>query len=145
VLLELGATPFARLEQWRDSDIHVYDDWARTIAAGDWLSATVRVPMHSWHRGVARQYFEEHPDARASIEREAASQGRDPDELLWARWMHVPQFYQDPLYPYLVALTYRTLPEPVPSTSLSGRRSSACCRSCSSGLSRGAISASSPG
>src|SRR5262249_54450714 len=106
-LVELSATPLARLEQWRESDMHVYDEWARTIAAGDWLSATVRVPMHSWHRGVAHQYFEDHPEVRATVERDAASQGREPAELLWARWLHLPQFYQDPLYPYLVAVTYR--------------------------------------
>ena len=105
-LVELSATPLARMEQWRESDMHVYDEWGRAIAAGDWLSATVRVPMHSWHRGVAHQYFEDHPEVRAAIEREAMSQGREPDELLWARWMHLPQFYQDPLYPYLVGLTY---------------------------------------
>jgi 4-amino-4-deoxy-L-arabinose transferase-like glycosyltransferase len=106
LLLELNGTPLARLEQWRESDMHVYDGWARRIAAGDWLSATVPVPMHSWHHGVARQYFADHPDARATIEREAAEQGREPDELLWSHWMHVPQFYQDPLYPYLIAVTY---------------------------------------
>ena len=91
VFLELHRTPLAHLEQWRESDMHVYDAWARTIVAGDWLSANVRVPMHSWHHGVARQYFADHPEAQAEIEREVTLQGRESDELLWSRWMHVPE------------------------------------------------------
>jgi hypothetical protein len=100
---QLDATPFIHMERWAQTDMHYYDGWARQIASGDWLSRTVPMPMHRWHHEVAQAYFRTHPDARASFGRD----GRDPDAALWAQWMGAPRFYQDPLYPYLIALVYR--------------------------------------
>jgi 4-amino-4-deoxy-L-arabinose transferase-like glycosyltransferase len=113
---ELDATPFMHLERWRQSDMHYYDDWARRIAAGDWRSASVAVPIHAWHHAVADAY-------RASARPPAAPGARPPeapgvrsadrpegqvsDEALWSHWMRTPAFYQDPLYPYLIAVIYR--------------------------------------
>jgi Dolichyl-phosphate-mannose-protein mannosyltransferase len=102
-LLQLETTPFLHMERWAQTDMHYYDDWARRIAAGDWWSWTVPMPMHRWHREVAQLYFAEHPDVRAQLARD----GADPEEAIWSRWMGAPRFYQDPLYPYLLAIVYR--------------------------------------
>jgi 4-amino-4-deoxy-L-arabinose transferase-like glycosyltransferase len=109
--VQLNGTPVIEMQRWSQTDMHYYDEWAQQIAAGDWLSSNVRVPMHRWHREVAQQYFSTHPDARAALTGEIAREklAIDPEALLWSRWMHVPQFYQDPLYAYLIAVTYRTL------------------------------------
>ncbi len=100
---QLDATPFLHLERWAQSDMHYYDGWARQIAAGDWLSRRVPMPMHRWHHEVAQAYFTRHPGIKSELERD----GADPDAALWARWMGAPRFYQDPLYPYLLAVVYR--------------------------------------
>jgi 4-amino-4-deoxy-L-arabinose transferase-like glycosyltransferase len=107
--VQLNATPFIQMHQWRQTDMHYYDGWARQIASGDWLSSSVRLPMHRWHREVAARYFTEHPDAKRNLEQEAARSGpaMDAEEMLWSHWMRLPQFYQDPLYPYLIAATYK--------------------------------------
>ena len=107
--VQLAPTPFLHLERWAQSDMHYYDAWARQIADGDWLSRTVPMPMHRWHHEVAQQFFADHPDERAAFDAAAARAGGrvDADTLVWSRWMRVPVFYQDPLYPYLVAATYR--------------------------------------
>jgi 4-amino-4-deoxy-L-arabinose transferase-like glycosyltransferase len=106
--VQLNSTPLVEAQKWQQTDMHYYDEWARAIAAGDWLSATVHVPMHRWHHDVARRYFDSHPETRAALERDPTSGASlDPDERLWRRWMRVPQFYQDPLYAYLIAITYR--------------------------------------
>jgi 4-amino-4-deoxy-L-arabinose transferase-like glycosyltransferase len=108
--LQLNATPFVALHHWRQTDMHYYDEWARAIADGDWRSASIGVPMHRWHRDVAAIYFAQHPDRRAGFEHAAAhaTAPADADAALWAAWMRTPRFYQDPLYPYLVAITYKT-------------------------------------
>ena len=96
--------------------MHYYDAWGRQIAGGDWLSRSVGVPMHGWHHRVAERYFAAHPDVRAGLIERAKAQGgdaADPDALLWSRWTGRPQFYQDPLYSYLVGLTYRVFGDDV--------------------------------
>ena len=112
---QLAQTPFLRLDRWAQTDMHYYDAWARHISAGDWQSASVPLPMHRWHHEIAQQYFLEHPDARAAAQQRTGQRGGTPDadEAIWEEWMGAPRFYQDPLYPYLAALTYKvTGPDP---------------------------------
>ena len=106
--LQLNATPFIGMHQWRQTDMHFYDGWARQIAAGDWASRAVGVPMHRWHHDVAEYYLARHPDVKPALAGDAARarSAMDPDEVLWSRWMGVPRFYQDPLYAYLIAGAY---------------------------------------
>ena len=92
---------------------HYYDAGTADRRGRIWLWS--RLPMHSWHRSVAAQYLSAHTDDRERLSQEAATAGGDvtPEELLWNRWMGMPAFYQDPLYAYLIALTYRVAgPDP---------------------------------
>ena len=98
---EISGTPLSQMDRWAQTDMHYFDAWARQIAAGDWTSAQVPMPMHRWHREIAGRYLGAHPDVNASL-REAV----DPEAALWARWMQAPRFYQDPLYSYGVAAAY---------------------------------------
>lgn len=108
---EMNATPLINLDRWSQSDMHYYNDWARQIAAGDWLSANVGPPMHLWQRDIADQYLTEHPLERADLEQQTRTAGSDVDldAVLWRTWMHTPRFYQDPVYQYLVGVTYKIL------------------------------------
>jgi len=101
--LQVRSTPLVQMDRWRQTDMNYYVEWARRIEAGDWRSASLPLPMHRWHHDVAARYWAGHPDEKASF----AQTGRDPDEALWARWMRVPRFYQDPLYAYLIAAADR--------------------------------------
>ena len=107
--LQLNGDPAIELHRFVQSDMNYFDAWGRKIAQGDWLSASVTVPMHDWQRAVADQYFAEHPEARTTLVQQAGQSGAvsDADLLLWSQWMGGHQFYQDPLYPYLIGLTYR--------------------------------------
>jgi Dolichyl-phosphate-mannose-protein mannosyltransferase len=112
--LQLNATPLVALHRVEQTDMHYYHEWGRRVSEGDWLSVSVDVPMHPWQYDVAAQYFSDHPDARADPA-DAGSPGPHPDPAaqLWSRWMGGEQFYQDPLYSYLIGLTYRvTGPDP---------------------------------
>lgn len=79
--------------------MNFYDRWAKRIAAGDWLTDTRMRPYHSGHARVARQAYllsgasEPFDDARG--------------ERIWDSWLGEKSFYQDPLYPYWLAILYR--------------------------------------
>jgi len=80
--LQAGAGPYLELHRLEATDMHYYEDWGRRVAGGDWLSSSISMPMHSWHRAIG-------------------------DEGRWSRWLRPRQFYQDPLYSYLIGVTYR--------------------------------------
>jgi hypothetical protein len=109
--VQLAQSPFVEMYQWRQSDMHYYNGWARQIASGDWWSRTVPIPMHRWHREIAAAYLSQHPDARAAFDTKATppGDGGAAEGRVWSHWMGAPRFYQDPLYPYLIAATYLTV------------------------------------
>jgi hypothetical protein len=106
--LQLNASPCIDLHRWDQTDMHYFDTWGKAIAGGDWLSASVGVPMHTWHKEVADRYFTNHPGVRPRLDAEAtrAGAGATATALLWAQWTGGHQFYQDPLHAYLVGATY---------------------------------------
>lgn len=112
---QLTAGPGIDLHRWNQTDMYYYEAWGRQIADGDWLSASVTVPMHDWHHRVAERYLADHPEIRSELTAEGSQGGpaRDTDTLLWTHWMGSRQFYQDPLYPYLIGLTYRVFGDDV--------------------------------
>jgi tetratricopeptide (TPR) repeat protein len=106
---ELNASPLIELHRWDQSDMHYYDGWGRQIARGDWLSRAITPPMHAWQRAVAESYFARNPDVRAALSAspQQSSLQQDADTALWLSWTGGHRFYEDPLYPYLIGLTYR--------------------------------------
>ena len=110
---QAGEGPLRAMNGWDQSDMAFFDRWARVIAEGDWLTDRALHPQHNWHHEIARRYFEAHPEAAAAL---AAGRGLSPEEAsaeLWDRWYGGKTFHQEPLYPYLVAVTYRLLgPDP---------------------------------
>jgi hypothetical protein len=107
--LELNQGPCIWQHRWDQSDMHFFDAWARDIAGGDWLTDKSLHPLHGWHQVVAAEYFRLYPEQATALEGDGAS-GSTPEVLaqgLWNRWYGGKAFHQEPLYPYLVALTYK--------------------------------------
>ena len=50
--------------------MYFFDRWARTIAAGDWLTEQPLHPHTFWHRVITEPYLAEHPEAVAAILRD---------------------------------------------------------------------------
>ena len=108
--LELLNSPLVSLHEWDQTDMNTFHRWAQTIAGGDVWSKTVQPPLHRWHREIAADYARIFPDRWAELCAEVGTE--DPDAVarrLWERWCGGGRTYQGPLYPYLVALTYRLL------------------------------------
>ena len=108
-----AAPPIAAFQNWAETDMHYFDDWGRDLASGDLLSRQISIPMHRWQRDVAATYLTTHPDEQRALSAAARGAPTDLESLLWARWLHLPQFYQDPLYGYGVGAVYRVFgPDP---------------------------------
>jgi len=103
-LVELNDGPLLAQQEWAESDMWFFDRWARDIVGGDWLSDRALHPLHSWHRELAAAYFAAHPEAAEA--RAGGPGAADPAQALWNRWLGGKTFHQEPLYAYLVALTY---------------------------------------
>lgn len=106
---ELSGGPLMHEHEFQESDMAFFDRWARDIAAGDLLTDKALHPQHQWHKEVAEVYFTEHPTATAELSRQA---GRplsldEASAMLWERWYGGKSFHQEPLYPYLLAITYK--------------------------------------
>ena len=108
---ELNAGPCIWQHRWTQSDMNFFDHWAGQIAAGDWLCQHVDPPVHQWHELVAQEYYQHHPQELEEARRAEAAGGASPARSLWNRWAGENRFYQDPAYPYLVALTYKICPD----------------------------------
>lgn len=78
--------------------MHFFWSWGRGIAAGDWLSLESGRPAHTWHDKFAREIHE----ASGSPE----PYGPEVRRRLWDRWLGGARFYQDPLYPYVLAASF---------------------------------------
>ncbi len=107
--LEFNRGPGMWQYRWDQSDMHFFDTWARDLAGGDWLTAKPLHPLHEWQRLLAADYFRLHPEAAGAL---LAQQGPakvpvDAARLLWTRWYGGRAFHQEPLYPYLIGLTYK--------------------------------------
>ncbi len=98
---QIRESPLSHLHHWSETDMHFYHGWAESIVAGDLLTARRMKPYHSWHMRVARAVHAVHAAAGAPEPFDDAIGRR-----LWDRWLGERTFYQDPLYPYLVACVY---------------------------------------
>lgn len=116
---QLEGSPCFRQYEWAQTDMHYFDAWGRAIASGDLLSTSVGAPMHRWHVALAAQHLAAHPEALPELQKRLGTEKTSPydeprlAELVWDRWLGGKTFYQDPLYPYLIGVTYALLgPDP---------------------------------
>lgn len=100
--------PLYQMYKWPQSDNYFFDEWARTLAGGDWLNRQPLHPYHQWHDEFAGFYFKQHPDKLNQILN--ANPNRDSTfvagKVLWNEWYGGNTFHQEPLYTYLLAALY---------------------------------------
>lgn len=100
--------PLYGMYAWNESDNAFFDEWARALAAGDWLNRQPLHPYHGWHRDMADYYFQQHPEKLNAIL--AAHPNRDSTfsagKVLWNEWYGGNTYHQEPMYAYLLAFLY---------------------------------------
>jgi 4-amino-4-deoxy-L-arabinose transferase-like glycosyltransferase len=107
--VQLTSGPCSAWHEWDQSDLHFFHQWGRSIADGDWLSRDAGHPHHGWHGQVARRHFQNHPEDEGARK----ARGEDPERSLWNDWYGGRLFHQEPLYAYLVGVTYASFgPDP---------------------------------
>jgi 4-amino-4-deoxy-L-arabinose transferase-like glycosyltransferase len=109
--VELDRSPCIHQDRWEQTDMHFFDVWAKRIVAGDWLTREPFHPFLDWHLAIAQAWFRMHPEAAVApgATGPAAAAPADPTtaaRALWDRWYGERTFHQEPLYAWLVALTY---------------------------------------
>ncbi len=106
---ELNDGPTFWFHRWDQSDMHFFDLWARQIVQGDVLTDQSLHPRLGWHDRIAQAFIERYPEKARELVGRAVTNPNDPQasSVLWDRWYGGKQFHQGPLYPYLVALTYK--------------------------------------
>ncbi|HEY3447437.1 MAG TPA: glycosyltransferase family 39 protein [Myxococcales bacterium] len=108
--LQVAGGPLPRLHDYlKDSDNRFFEEWATHLAAGDWLQRVPLHPMHRWMEQTALAAAQADPTlaARAGL---SSTQAAEPSKLasgLWDFWLAGTTWYQEPAYPYLVAITWR--------------------------------------
>lgn len=105
-------SPAVSMQKWENSDMSFYDVTARHIASGDWLCDTILHPYHDWHNTYATLYFQMYPGTAEPFY--AAHRGTTGGiDTLAARKEFINHIFQDkvyhqePLYVYLMAITYK--------------------------------------
>jgi hypothetical protein len=113
VFAELSPGPCLKLHRLSVTDMHFFDLWAKKIAGGDVLVNAEWFPKVNWMETLASEYLSKYPDE--PLAREALAAGPAGSDaayrVVWGRWYAGKTFYQEPLYAYLVAITYRLLGE----------------------------------
>lgn len=91
-----------------DSDNYFFRLWAMHIAAGDWLQREPMYPLNTWMRQASAQALAHDPvlPVRLGLTPDLAYDREEMGSKLWKRWLGGAVYFQEPLYPYLVALTY---------------------------------------
>lgn len=98
--IEIQRSPCLWHHQWDQGDMHTYHRWGESIARGDWLTDRSFHPLHRWHYRVASIHLRENPAAGDPDDPAAAAR-------LWEAWAGGTRFHAEPLYAYLIGLTYR--------------------------------------
>lgn len=101
---QLRTAPGAVQHTWQESDLWWNDHWGRTLASGDWLVDRPFHPYLGWQRELVSEALARHPEVAARLRAAGAD---DPARALNERWLGGRTFYQEPLYAYLVGVTYR--------------------------------------
>lgn len=101
--------------QWVSTDMHFNDAWAKEINASGWLLNQPFHPFFDWNRDMVTKLLLAHPEKASELRGTWSGAGPPPaaEKLLWDEWYGGKRFHQEPLYPYLLALTYRLFGEDV--------------------------------
>ncbi|MDA8241374.1 MAG: hypothetical protein M0Z67_13515 [Nitrospiraceae bacterium] len=99
---EINTGPFISQHDWDQSDMNYFDQWAKNIVEGDWLTEHNFHPLHRWHRMIviADDYFQANPDLAQKYVFAAGggTTSAEPARLLWNHWYGEKTFHQEPLY-----------------------------------------------
>lgn len=112
-------TPARTIHTWEQSDMAFYDYCARHILSGDILCDTALQPYHVWHDMYAAGYFRSYPETAATYYSKYTDSTGRIDTLAAKQAMIADThqgkvYYQEPLYAYLIALTYSIFgPDPL--------------------------------
>ena len=112
--LQINSGPCVEQHNLTQTDMNYFHQWASDIASGDLLSRKMPHAHHTWHTVVAEEYFSAQPDPFEEIARFPTNEKTpDPARALWDYWYGPNVFHQEPLYPYLIAATYKIVEEDV--------------------------------
>ena len=106
--VEAAGGPLLYGHLWSEADMGFFDRWAKVIVHEDPLGRQSLHPFFGWQVAPAAAHFRAHPEQIAQYEAAGVPHGNN-DALyraLWDRWTHGKEYYQEPLYAYLIALTY---------------------------------------
>ncbi|MDH5510567.1 MAG: glycosyltransferase family 39 protein, partial [Nitrospinota bacterium] len=113
LFVEASDSPLMATHTNKQSDMFFFDHWGKEVAAGDWLTDQALHPMHFWHIDLAKRYFDMRPEVAVACQEEARTKGITAEKILWNRWLGGKTFHQEPLYAYLIGITYRVFgPDP---------------------------------
>lgn len=106
--MELAGGPLVRIHELVPaSDNSFFATWSQHLAEVDWLQREPLHPMAPWMRRVARQVMREHPELplQLGLAKDATYEPEPMAVRLWDHWLGGATYFQEPLYPYLMALT----------------------------------------
>jgi 4-amino-4-deoxy-L-arabinose transferase-like glycosyltransferase len=103
-------SPATTIHQWDNSDMAFFDTWASYLEEGNWWCDTVIHPYHDWHDDFAASYLKAYPEEAQTYYTDPRS-GEVRNELAARKALindiyKGKTFHQEPLYTYMVAITY---------------------------------------
>jgi Dolichyl-phosphate-mannose-protein mannosyltransferase len=106
-------SPIVFMHNWDQSDMFFYDTWAKEMAQGDWSLNQELHPFASWHKDMADTYFKKYPEKATLYLRATGNDTLKAQKALFNHWYNGKTYHQEPLYAYLVAVTYKLFGENV--------------------------------
>ncbi len=99
--------PITSYYKWKNSDMAFFDEWAKYIKGNDWVCDTMLHPYHDWHEALATEYFRQFPDVENTYVSQRDSAGLENAKRALINDIYKGKTYhQEPLYTYMLAITY---------------------------------------
>ncbi len=99
--------PITSYYKWKNSDMAFFDEWAKYIKGNDWACDTSLHPYHDWHGDLATEYFRQFPDVESKYVTQRDSTGMENAKRALINDIYKGKTYhQEPLYTYMLAITY---------------------------------------
>ena len=103
-------SPVNSIHHWDNSDMAFFDTWATYLAKGNWMCDTVLHPYHDWHDDFAASWLQSYPTESEVYYQDPNGGPRRSDleakKALINDIYKGKTFHQEPLYTYMVAITY---------------------------------------